>query len=157
MESGRPLYEHTQIGWSMLIGIVILISIFLVMPRLVTGAPPVIISLTSGLAALTAGLTLLLFSTLTVRVERHRLAWHFGLGLVRFRIALDQIESVERSKVSWASGFGIHRTARGWLHNVSGRDVVVIRRKDGKRTLLGSDEPARLAATIERAIAQAAR
>jgi hypothetical protein len=46
----------------------------------------------------------------------------------------------------------VHRTRRGWLYNVSGLDAVLVRRKDGKCFLVGSDEPRKLKAALERAM-----
>lgn len=157
MSDHRPLYERTQVGWILLLGLIVLVPVFILLTRVVSGPGHRVDAIISIVVDVIVVATLLNFATLTVRVERARLAWHFGMGLVRFSIALDQITEVTRDTVRWTTGFGIHRTARGWLHNVNGREVVVITRKNGRRTLLGTDEPLRLVAAIERARTDAQR
>jgi len=157
MLDGRPVYEHTQIGWALLLGVALLIPIAIVVPHLIGVATLPYVSAGTRGAGLLVGVLMLLFGTLTVRLDHQRLTWHFGIGLVRFGVPIEQIASVERGSTSLAAGFGIHRTREGWLHNVSGREVVAITRKDGRRTLLGSDEPARLLAALQKAIAQPPR
>lgn len=90
------------------------------------------------------------FDGLTIRVTRDEVAWRFGhLGFPRGHLALEQITSVEVTRTRFWDGWGIRRTQRGWLFNVSGYDAVILRRRDGKATLLGTDEPLRLKAAIE--------
>jgi hypothetical protein len=100
-----------------------------------------------------AGLVFAAFGALTISIDATALRWQFGwLGWPRKSIALDDIVSVETTRTRWREGWGIHRTRRGWLYNVAGFDAVLIRRRHGKAFLLGSDEPRRLAAALERAI-----
>jgi hypothetical protein len=51
----------------------------------------------------------------------------------------------------------VHRTRRGWLYNIAGKDAVLIRKLDGKTFLLGTDEPRKLKAVLERAAGQTRR
>jgi hypothetical protein len=156
METGRPLYEHTQIGWAMLGSLVFLVIFLATFPRLTGAGIPRGITGWLPYMEIGVGGVVLLFSTLTVRVYRDRLRWHFGPGVFRFQIEIKGIEAASPDTVPMSAGFGIHLTKRGWLHNVSGRKVVVVKRKDGRSTLLGSDEPERLVAALNRAIEAAA-
>jgi hypothetical protein len=89
-----------------------------------------------------------LFGSLTVTVTETELRWAFGSGLIRKRVPLAEIAAVEVARTSFWEGWGIHRTRRGWLYNVSGFGAVAIRLKSGKQFLVGSDEPEKLAAAL---------
>ena len=62
--------------------------------------------------------------------------------------ALSTIVSAEPTTTSIINGWGIHLTGRGWLYNVTGRQAVLVTQQDGRRFLLGTDEPETLAQTI---------
>jgi hypothetical protein len=93
-----------------------------------------------------------LFSSMTVQVDGEALSWTFGPGMIRKRVPLAEIRRAGVTRTRWYEGWGIHKTARGWLYNVSGFDAVVVLRKDGTQFLLGTDEPARLRDAINCAI-----
>jgi hypothetical protein len=93
-----------------------------------------------------------LFSSLTVEVTKESLRWWFGLGFWRKRVALADIEKVEVTETRFIEGWGIHLTGRGWLYNVSGFGAVLVTQKDGKRFMLGSDEPDMLAEALNAAL-----
>lgn len=107
--------------------------------------------LTIVAAAVAMVLSSLVFTTLTIVVDDERLSWHFGGGLVRKSVSLAEIVSAEPVTTTWLEGWGIHLTTRGWLYNVSGRDAVLVTLRERKRFLLGTDEPAALAAALRRA------
>jgi len=48
---------------------------------------------------------------------------------------------------------GVKKVWRGWLYNVSGFGVVELKFKNGKRALIGTDEPEKLTGAIEAALA----
>jgi hypothetical protein len=87
-----------------------------------------------------------------VRVADGRLQLHFGPGWPRKSWPLEDIAAVELTRTTFADGWGVHRTRRGWLYNVSGRDAVALELKDGRTVLVGTDEPRRLRAALQRAI-----
>lgn len=145
----RPRYRHTQIGWAMLT-IAALVGGGLAWILLRAGGVPFAILV---LAFCPLVLLALAFSTLTVAVKEGRLAWCYTLGWPRHSLAWREIESVEAVRTSWFEGWGIHRTRRGWLYNVSGLDAVLVTRRDGRRFLLGSDEPRALVNALRAAIA----
>jgi hypothetical protein len=96
----------------------------------------------------------ILFSSLTVAVDDQHLRWFFGPGLIRKQVPLDTILDVAVTTTSPGDGWGIHPTRRGWHYSVSGRRAVAIRLHTGKRFLLGSDEPEKLAAVLLEGILQ---
>ncbi len=147
MKSDRPVYEHSQIAWS-IVGFVpvCLIGFWLATRGIPATAPAVM--LYAGATVLL--LTPLLFGWLSIRIDHERLRWAFGVGLIRFSVPLREIESIEPTKTSFFTGKGIRFTRRGWLYNVSGSAVILIRRSNGRSFLLGTDEPERLAAALER-------
>lgn len=87
-------------------------------------------------------------SSLTIAVRDGQLSWWFGPGIVKKTVPLSTIVSAEPTTTSIFNGWGIHLTGRGWLYNVAGRQAVLITQQDGKRFLLGTDEPDGLAQTI---------
>jgi drug/metabolite transporter superfamily protein YnfA len=93
----------------------------------------------------------LLFYSLTVEVTGESLHWWFGPGIISKKVALSSILGAEATATKVIEGWGIHLTGRGWLYNVSGFGAVLVTQKDGKRFLIGSDEPERLAEAINAA------
>lgn len=91
------------------------------------------------------------FHRMTITVDRERLHWCFGFGVLHREVALAEIEGVERTRSHPIEGWGIHWTRRGWLYDVSGLDAVLVRLRGGKTFLLGTPEPDRLVAAIEAA------
>ncbi len=141
----HPEYHHRQTGWMILAGLTA--SMAVVVPLVAIPAAPL------G-AVLVAALVLLggvLFATLTVEVDARELRVFFTGGLVRKRVALAEILSVQVVRNPWYYGLGIHKIPRGWIWNVSGRDGVELRLRDGSVLRIGSDEPAALRRAIEAA------
>lgn len=108
-----------------------------------------------ALGGVTAGLTVFtfLFHCLNVRVEKEFVRLRFGIGLVRKKFRLADIEQVTSSRSHWYNGWGVKKVWRGWLYNVSGFGVVELKFKNGKRALIGTDEPEKLTGAIEAALA----
>lgn len=150
----RPLYEHTQAGWPMRIAFLAAAVLFLALTLLpeLSQAPTPVGVLVAG-AAFTAlmGWT---WGSLTVRIEGGELRVRFGLGWPRKTLPLAEIASVEVTRTTFMEGWGIHRTRRGWLYNVSGFDAVLLQLANGRSMMIGTDEPRRLKAAIERAQAR---
>lgn len=147
----RPVYLHTQAGWPMRLSFSALALGLLVMcafPPPGFGTPSQWAVLIGAAVALVVGW---LCSSLTIRIDDAALRFHFGLGWPRKSVPLEDIDTVEVTRTTFWEGWGVHRTRRGWLYNVSGYDAVLLRRRDGSSLLVGSDEPRRLKAAIERA------
>ena len=148
-------YAHTQSGWPVRIAFGLAALAFLAM----TSLPPLDRPWPSAVLLVGAAVAVALgvaWGRMTIRVDDDRLLWSFGPGWPRFSLALAQIRSVEVTRTTWWDGWGIHRTRRGWLYNIAGMDAVLITRADGKRVLLGTDEPRRLRSALERALGRKA-
>ncbi|MAG11554.1 MAG: hypothetical protein CMI52_01970 [Parcubacteria group bacterium] len=135
-------YKHTQIGW--VIMIVLLLVTFGIF------ASSFFVDEAFGKNILMAGGLLFLvlsgmFSTLTVEITQYELKWYFGpIPLIKRSIELSDILSVKKTKTKIIEGWGIHYTRRGWLYNVSGRDAILITKSDGTTAttaMIGTDEP----------------
>ena len=128
-------YKHTQIGYFMIvcgaIALVIALEIFF---RKAT-----VTSMLGGLAAIFVIIGL--FATLTVEIRDGLLRFRFGLGLIRKKLKIAEIESCEVVRNPWYYGWGIHATGKGWVYNVSGFEAVEIFMSDGRRLRIGTDEP----------------
>lgn len=81
------------------------------------------------------------------------------LPLFRKSIALKQIggaEAVTYRPIRDYGGWGVRYGGNGWAYSVSGNRGVQLKMKEGHDILLGSRQPERLAAAIQRAMAEAA-
>lgn len=140
-------YKHTQIGYLMLtfiaVGVLLVLNYF----YLSGGANPFLLVILAALAV-----CLLLFSILTVKVDAEEVSLRFGVGLIRKRFPLPEIESHSAVRNPWYYGWGMRRTPIGWLYNVSGLEAVEIAMKDGRKVRIGTDDPAGLDAVIGAAL-----
>jgi len=151
----RPLYEHTQAGWPIRIALLaasVLFVVLAVMPGSgQSPAPP--LALIAG--AVVAGAIGWAWGALTVRIQGGELQVRFGLGWPRKTVPVAQIAAVEITRTTLLEGWGLRHTRRGWLYNVSGFDAVLLQLANGRSMMVGTDEPRRLKAAIERAQARA--
>jgi hypothetical protein len=128
-------YKHTQIGYFMIVcGTIALVIALEVFFRKAT-----VTSMLGGLAAIFVIIGL--FATLTVEIRDGLLRFRFGLGLIRKKLEIAEIESCEVVRNPWYYGWGIHATGKGWVYNVSGFEAVEIFMSDGRRLRIGTDEP----------------
>ena len=152
-------YSHTQVGWWLIVtlGIVCLAiaAIFSLAGSGPQPVPPTYARIIGWTVLATLVITVVLLTTLTVRVRSDRVDWHFGPGVVHFSLPLAEITSVAVTRTPLWAGIGIHWIFTGWVYNVSGRDAVVLTKRDGSKAWIGTDEPARVAAAIESARAAA--
>ncbi len=95
-------------------------------------------SMLGGLAAIF--IIMVLFAALTVEIRDGFLKFRFGLGLIRKKLKIAEIESCEIVRNPWYYGWGIHATRKGWVYNVSGFEAVEIFMRDGRRLRIGTDE-----------------
>ena len=135
-------YRHTQIGYVMIAGltvgllVVALLMVFLEFNWI-------------GLAVCFILLLALgLFPTLTVELTDELLLVCFGLGYIWKKFPLKNIQSCRVVKNPWFYGWGIRWTPHGWLYRVSGTLAVEIQLKNGRKCLIGSNEPEELAKAI---------
>lgn len=140
-------YKRTQIGYLMLafiaIGILLVLNYFYLSDK----TNPFLLIILAALAV-----SLLLFSILTVEVDGEEVSVRFGVGLIRKRFPLSEIESHSAVRNPWYYGWGLRRTPIGWLYNVSGLEAVEITLKDGRKVRIGTDDPAGLDAAIGAAL-----
>ncbi len=111
--------------------------------------PHLALNLLVGAAVL--GIGVVLFSTLTIAIEKGTLRATFGPGLIRKKVKLADIATVRPIPIRWWYGWGIHLTPHGWLYNVSGWKAVEITLRNGRRFCLGTDEPENLLKAIQEA------
>ena len=139
-------YRHTQFG-TVNVVIIIAIAPLTFLPAWVAGAAPIAWLILIFLLGI-----LMLFYNLTVTIDDRDLRISFGIGLIRKRFPLDEIDSCQPVRNSWLYGWGIRLTPRGWLYNVSGLEAVELKMKSGKTCRIGTDEPNVLAAAVEEAV-----
>lgn len=144
------MYRHTQIGW----GILGVFAVLLVIE--IIGFLGGIGMTTSETLSITLAFIALMvcFSTLTVTVDDTRLQLKYGLfGFPRKTVKLSELASCRTMKSLWfALSLGIHYGFGGWLYNVSGPHAVELTFKNGKRLLVGTDEPEKLRNYLEEKI-----
>jgi hypothetical protein len=153
------MYRHTQRGTVILVFLSFSILLILI-PLLTARFSPGEERLGRGIALAVLGILLLsmaLFSSLTITAAHGRLSWQFGPGLLRKSVPLSEIEYVERARSSVLAGWGIRWTPAGWLYNVSGTEVVRVRRRNGREFFLGTDDAEGLVQAIRSAQADQAR
>ena len=103
--------------------------------------------------ALILGIVVVLFHSLTVRISRSDIAISFGVGLIRKRFPIGDIRSVRIARNRWYNGWGIRKIRGGWLYNVSGFDAIEIQLKNERKYRIGTDQPKKLFAAVESALA----
>lgn len=147
-------YQHSQAGWVIRVAIGWGILISLISPirvALVRDALPSLVGLApAGLLLV----VLLLFHNLTVRMDSERLRVSFGIGLIRYRFLIRDIQSFAPSKSAWHTGWGIRKIQHGWLLNVSGFESVEIVLRNGRVYRIGTDDQKGLLEAIESALHQ---
>ena len=138
----KALYKHTQMAWAIVIPVDIaaLICLYLALAK---GIIPAAI-LFFFLIILTY-----LFYSLTVIGTEQTLELRFGIGIVRKKFKLGEIMTAEPHRTHWWNGWGVRPTSAGLLFNVSGYDAVKLTLTNGKRYIIGTDEPDRLLRFIQ--------
>ena len=94
---------------------------------------------------------LIVFTTLTVRVDRDAVSCRFGPGPISKRIALADVDEVSVVRNKWYYGLGIRLVPGGWMWNVYGLSAVNLALTNGRNFRIGSDEPEELARQIRNA------
>jgi len=100
-------------------------------------------------AYLFLGFVTVLFSSLTISIEKGKLTWFFGPRFWKKSITIEDIKSAEAVRNEWFYGLGIRMLPSGWLYNVSGLDAVKIKIKNGETIYLGTNEPQELLKAIQ--------
>jgi hypothetical protein len=127
-------YKHTQIGYLLIIA---LGTASLMIGNLVLATN---FNITAILLLTFMVLCLVLFATLTVEVNAQEINLQFGIGLIRKRFALKDVQTYRVVKNPWYYGWGIHLIPGGWLYNVSGWEALELQMKDGRKYRIGTDD-----------------
>ena len=139
-------YRHTQFGTVIVVATVAIIPLA-ALPAWLAG-----IATAAWLILGSMVVVLSLFASLTVEINAEHLRIRFGIGLIRKRFPLDQIDTCRPVSNPWIYGWGIRLTPHGWLYNVSGQEAVELKMKSGKTCRIGTDEPEVLIAALEEAL-----
>lgn len=139
-------YKHTQVGYLIIIALIIPLLILLFTMVIHEFTPILLIGFFVFLAFL------ILFPSLTVEIDETRLIAKFGFGIINKKFILKDIDSCHTVKNPWYYGWGIRTTPHGWLYNISGLSAVEIQMKNGKKYRIGTDEPKSLEYAITQAI-----
>lgn len=139
-------YKHTQFGY--LIATLLIIGIILIMFLMKFYGFDWI----AFIVLIILVICLFLFSALTISINNDILKISFGIGLIRKKFSIKDIESCRIVKNPWYYGWGIRLTHYGWLFNVSGFYAVEIKLKTGKRYRIGTDVPYELEKVIQESI-----
>lgn len=89
------------------------------------------------------------FRSLTVEVDDSEIRLQFGDGPVKKTFPLHDVVSVKTVRTTPLNGWGIHFLGYAWLYNIYGLDAVEVQFNNGHKTLIGTDEPDKLAAAID--------
>jgi hypothetical protein len=93
-------------------------------------------------------LVLLLFFRLTVKVDRHFVHYIFGIGLIRGKYALENIEKCRPVRDTFL-GWGIKYRPEVIIFNISGRYAIELKlRDDERKILIGTLKPEELSEFI---------
>ncbi|HEV3394156.1 MAG TPA: hypothetical protein VG103_11690 [Chthoniobacterales bacterium] len=139
-------YERKQVGWVVICGLCIALSVVAINVR-TESSPHWEISVAVELLLL---LSLAAFYKLTIKIDDHVLRISFGVGAIRKEVQLTAIDTYEPVRIRWWYGWGIHLTPYGWLYNVSGWDAVAIKLRNGKKFAIGTEESQALVEAIRR-------
>mgnify|MGYP003576996865 CR=1 FL=1 len=93
----------------------------------------------------------ILFYGLTTKITSDTITISFGIGLIRKRIKVKRVKSVDTVKSPWYYGWGIRIIPNGTLYNISGYDGVELKFKDTNRIVrIGTKDPLTLKKEIEK-------
>jgi hypothetical protein len=136
------MYKHTQIlGWQILIPVTIGIFVTAWLATTDWRVGGIVTCLLLAAA-------LVLFFSLTVKVDRQAVIVAFGPGLVHKRIPLAEVRACRTVRNKWYYGWGLRIIPGGLLYNVAGLDAVELEMNNGHRYRIGTDEPDVLRQTI---------
>jgi len=129
--------------YTMLGSIVLLVILMLTVHA--NEQPMIVLGLVIPLLALAT----LLFYDLTVVVTREKVAFRFGIGLIRRSYKISDIENCTPVTNKWWYGWGIHFVGNITVYNVSGTSAVELTFKGRRRKVrIGTNEPEKLSRYI---------
>jgi len=145
-------YKKSQTGWLIVI-IVSPILIFLLLTYLNQwGNNPIPLIPFLAISGIMI-IVVMLFYKLTICIEGRKIEAIYGIGLIKFTIRIDILNSVTTLRTPWWYGWGIRFTPKGRLYNIHGSKAVKLEyRREGKskKIMLGTPEPEKLKDMIEK-------
>ena len=81
------------------------------------------------------------YRSLMVTVTPSEVRLAYALGWPNKTIERSRIVAAEPLRIPWWYGGGVRRTPKGWMWNIWGLQTVQITFSDGKRFLIGTDDP----------------
>ena len=139
-------YKHTQIGYLLIVALgaaTLLIGYLNLVTRFNPGTLLLLVIMIFCLA---------LFATLTTHVNGQAVDLQFGIGLIRRRFPLQNVEEYRIVTNPWYYGWGIHLIPGGWIYNVSGWEAIELQMKGGGKYRIGTNDPHGLLKAIEDSI-----
>lgn len=143
------MYSKTQFGTVIVsLTLLCLIAVIVLFDTIKSSDPAGEIAAISAMIVLV--IATLLFYRLKVEVNSSEIRLTFGVGIIKKRISLKEIQSVASVKNKFWYGWGIRLTPHGWLWNIAGYDAVeLIFNSDKRKFRIGCKDSAELKAAIE--------
>lgn len=143
------MYSKTQFGTVIVsLTLICLIGVIVLFDTIKNSDPAGEIAAISAMIVLV--IATLLFYRLKVEVNASEIRLTFGVGIIKKRISLKEIQSVTSVKNKFWYGWGIRLTPHGWLWNIAGYDAVeLIFNNDKRKFRIGCKDSAELKAAIE--------
>ena len=140
-------YRHTQTGY---LGFIVMLWMVFIGGLVVTlaGDEQGEAALAMGVASVVILVVVFWFNRLKVRVNGERVRVSFGPGWPRQTFMAHEIVGFRQVRNKWYYGWGVRRTPAGWMYNVWGLDAVELDLANGKKFIIGTNEPEELLAAL---------
>lgn len=140
-------YEHTQTGY---LGFIVLAWMMFIGGLVMTlaGEDQGEAALALGVSSLVILIVVFWFNRLKVRVNGERVRVSFGPGWPRQTFKTHEIIGFRQIRNKWYYGWGVRRAPSGWMYNVWGLDAVELDLANGKKFIIGTNEPTELLAAL---------
>ena len=152
------MYEFEDVNTAdtrYLIGVPLLFAAILVLPQLAymsQGKTPQISLIVISIVPVISFIFIFAFGKLTTVIAdgRIKLTWRYGFPTKE--IQMSDVEAVEVKEISKWIGSGIKTTRKGTAWRAGGKTVVAVDQSNGRRILIGSNNPEELARAIRSAL-----
>ena len=98
-----------------------------------------------------------MFYSFTVEISDGNLKFWFGIGIVRKKCALSEVQSIKEVKNPWYYFWGVKSIPGGWYYAIAPGPAVEIELKNGKIIQLGTNQPEMLKQAIDAAKQRASK
>jgi len=136
-------YKHTQIGYLMIVALGIAVLLIGNLVRVTNFNPTTAFLLAFMILCLAS------FATMTVEVDAEAISLRLGIGAIRKRFLLKDVETYRAVKNPVYYAWGIHVIPNGLIFNVSGLQAVELQMKDGRKYRIGTDDVRGLTNAVE--------